>query len=325
MWYYSPMVRPLRVEFPGGLYHVIVRGNERKAVFRDDRDREDYLHRLAHYGQKLEFRVLAYCLMDNHVHLAIETGRARLSRIMACLQSSYTQYFNRRHRRVGHLFQGRYKAFLIEKNPYALALLRYIHENPVKAGIVATPQEYTWSSDRDYRRGKGQEWLDVDRLLPMLGRGRSAAIRGYRKLMREKLEEPYEKVETWGQAIKGKEAFADRMLQAAGEPRVLRRNLTIEAVARKVAQTQEIGPGQMMTRGRGRAGSEARALTAWVGREVAGISIARTAKYFGRDTSSMARNVARLEERMTTVRDLRSLCKSLVASLSRARNATIHD
>ena len=325
MWYYARMARPLRVEFPGGLYHVIVRGNERKAVFRDDRDREDYLRRLAHYGQKLEFRVLAYCLMDNHVHLAIETGKARLSRIMACLQSSYTQYFNRRHHRVGHLFQGRYKGFLIEKDSYALALLRYIHENPVKAGIVATPQEYVWSSDRHYRRGRGQEWLDVDRLLPMLGRGRSAAIRGYRKLMREALEEPYEKVETWGQAVKGNEAFADRMLQAAGEPRVFRRNLTVEAVARRVAQAQEIGPRQMMTRGRGRAGSEARALTAWVGREVAGISIARTAKHFGRDTSSMARNVARLEERMTTMRDLRSLCESLVVGFSVRQNATIHD
>ena len=198
-------------------------------------------------------------------------------------------------------------------------------ENPVEAGIVGAPQEYAWSSDRHYRRGKGQEWLDEDRLLPMLGRGRSAAIRGYRKLMREDLEEPYEKVETWGQAVKGNEAFADRMLQAAGEPRVLRRNLTVEAVARKVARAQEIRPGQMITRGRGRAGSEARALTAWLGREVAGISIARTAKHFGWDTSSMARNVARLEERMIYARNRRSLCDSLVASFSHRQSATIHD
>lgn len=320
-----PMARPLRVEFQGALYHVIVRGNERKAVFRDDRDRKDYLRRLAHYAQKLEFRVLAYCLMDNHVHLAIERGKVTLSRIMACLQSSYTQYFNRRHRRVGHLFQGRYKAFLIEKDSYGLALLRYIHENPVKAGVVSAPHEYEWSSDRYYRRGKGQEWLDVDRLLPMLGRGRSAAIRGYRKLMREELEEPYEKVETWGQAVKGDEAFADRMLKAAGEPRVLRRNLTVEAIARSVIQAQGISPEQVMTQGRGRAGSEARALTAWVGRAVAGISIARTAKHFGRDTSSMARNVARLEDRMSDAKALRNLCENLVASLSGGRNTTMQD
>ena len=323
MWYYGgPMARPVRVEFPGALYHVIVRGNERKAVFCDDRDRKDYLRRLAHYGRKLEFRVLAYCLMDNHVHLAIETGKVRLSRIMSCLQSSYTQYFNRRHRRVGHLFQGRYKAWLVEKDLYALALLRYIHENPVKAKVVSAPQEYEWSSDRHYRRGKSQDWLDVDRLLPMLGRGRSAAIRGYRKLMREELEEPYEKVETWGQAVKGDEAFADRMLQAAGEPRVLRRNLTVDAIARKVAKAQDLRPEEMMTQGRGRAGSEARAITAWVGREVAGISIARTAKHFSRETSSMARNVVRLEERMSGAKRLRRLCEDLVEGL--AQNTTIH-
>src|SRR6266496_1107768 len=108
---YRRMARPVRIQFPGALYHVIVRGNERKAVLRSDRDRTDYLERLAHYAEKFEYRLLAYCLMDNHVHLAIETGEAPLSRIMAGLQSSYTQYFNWRHARVGHLFQGRYKAF----------------------------------------------------------------------------------------------------------------------------------------------------------------------------------------------------------------------
>src|SRR6266540_7041284 len=130
------MARPLRIEFPGAMYHVIVRGNERKAVFRDDADREDYLRRLARYREKFGFRLLAYCLMNNHVHLAIEAGNDPLSRIMAGLQSSYTQYFNRRHDRSGHLFQGRYKAFLVEKDRYALALVRYIHENPVKARVV---------------------------------------------------------------------------------------------------------------------------------------------------------------------------------------------
>src|SRR5262245_45941406 len=155
------MARPLRINFAGAFYHVIVRGNEQRAVFRTDRDRFDYLDRLAHYSAKFGFRLLACCLMGDHVHLAIETGEASLSKIMACLQSSYTQAFNRRHRRVGHLFQGRYKAFLIEKDRYALALLRYVHENPVKAGIVAAPEEYRWSSDRHYRRGKDLEWLDV--------------------------------------------------------------------------------------------------------------------------------------------------------------------
>ena len=153
VWYYLCVARPLRVEVAGGLYHVIVRGNERRNVFRDDADRSRYLTRLAFYREKFSFRVLAYCLMDNHVHLAIETGKIPLPRIMAGLQSSYTQYFNRRHERSGHLFQGRYKAFLVEKDRYALALLRYIHENPVKARVAEKAEDFGWSSDRAYRRG----------------------------------------------------------------------------------------------------------------------------------------------------------------------------
>src|SRR5712692_3372356 len=113
------MARPPRLEFAGAVYHVVVRGNERRAIFRDDGDRERYLSRPAHYREKFGFRLLAFCLMDNHVHLAIGTGEKPLSRIMAGLQSSYTQSFNRRHRRVGHLFQGRYKAFLVEEDRYA--------------------------------------------------------------------------------------------------------------------------------------------------------------------------------------------------------------
>jgi putative transposase len=112
------MARPVRIAFPGAPYHIIVRGNERKAVFRDDSDREDYLRRLAHYREKFGFRLLAYCLMNNHVRLAMEAGRDPLSRIMVGLQSSYNQYFNHRHGRVGHLFQGRYQAFLVDKDRY---------------------------------------------------------------------------------------------------------------------------------------------------------------------------------------------------------------
>ncbi len=309
------MARPLRIEFPGALYHVIVRGNERKAVFRDDADREFYLRRVAHYREKFGFGLLAYCLMTNHVHLAIEAGREPLSRIMAGLQSSYTQYFNRRHGRVGHLFQGRYKAFLVEKDPYALALLRYLHENPVKARIVTKPEEYVWSSDRHYRRGRGPEWLDVDRLLAMLGTRRSAAIRAYRQLMREEVEAPYEEVASWGQAVKGDKPFADIAFQKIGEPKLPRRGLTVETVAREVVRRRKVSLEKMRSPSQGRPEALARALVAWAAREVGGISIARAAKYFGRDTSSMARVVQRFVDRTDTDRELARFSEELVATL----------
>src|SRR5712692_6666635 len=171
------MARPPRLEFSGGVCHVVVRGNERAAVFRDDEDREKYLGRLAHYREKFGFRLLAFCLMGNHVHLAIRTAEFPLSRVMAGLQSSYTQWFNRRHKRAGHLFQGRYKAFLVQEDRYLLGLVRYIHENPVKARLVEKARDYPWSSDRHYRRGGGPEWLDPGDVLAMLGGRRRAAVK----------------------------------------------------------------------------------------------------------------------------------------------------
>ena len=299
------MARPPRLEVPGGLYHVIVRGNERKAVFRDDADRSKYMERLAGYRDKFGFQLLAYCLMDNHVHLAIETGKVPLSRIMAGQQSSYTQYFNWRHERVGHLFQGRYKAFLVEEDPYALALIRYIHENPVKAGIVEKPEQYAWSSDRYYRKGKGPVWLDIDRVLRMLGRSRSAAVRSYRRLMREEIEEPYEDVLTWGGAVKGDEAFADRVLQSIGEPAVVPRGLTIERIVKMVAREAGLDPGRMRGPSRERDVSRGRQMTTWLAREVGRISVAQSAKYFGRSGGAMLAGVNRLEEQLASDASLR--------------------
>jgi REP-associated tyrosine transposase len=307
--------RPLRVAVVGGLYHVIVRGNERRNVFRDDADRSRYLSRLAFYREKFSFRVLAYCLMDNHVHLAIETGKVPLPRIMAGLQSSYTQYFNRRHQRSGHLFQGRYKAFLVEKNRYGLALLRYIHENPVKARVVEKAEEFGWSSDRSYRRGRGPDWLNVDRLLSMLGRRRSAAIRDYRRLMREVVEEPYDEVATWGQAVKGDEAFADRVLQEAGESPVLPRGVTVEGIARRVARIEGLELERLRGRSRDRESSRARLTVAWLGREIAQIPVARAARFFGRDTSTMINGVNKLERDMERDRDLRQTLHALRAEI----------
>jgi REP element-mobilizing transposase RayT len=290
------MARPPRIEFPGALYHVIVRGNERKAIFRDDADREFYLRRLAHYREKFSFSVWAYCLKDNHVHLGLEMGKVPLSRVMAGLQTSYTQYFNRRHRRVGHLFQGRYKAFLVEKDRYALAMVRYIHENPIKARMVKRAKEHAWSSDRYFRQGEGPAWLDLDRVLPLLGKTRSAASAGYRSLMREKPVQPYDELPAHGQVVKGEETFADRVLSEAGEPPPIRRKLRIETAASAVSRGEEVSLVEMKGSGRGRRAARARLLTAWLGREVGGLSLSRAARFFGRDPSTFARGVAGLEE-----------------------------
>ena len=143
------MARPLRIEFPGALYHVTARGHARAAVFLDDDDRRRFLALLAETAERRGWTCHAYCLMDNHYHLLVETSSADLGRGMRQINGVYTQRFNRAHGRAGHVFQGRYKAILVEKQAYLLELSRYVVLNPVRAGMVAKPGDWMWSS---YRR-----------------------------------------------------------------------------------------------------------------------------------------------------------------------------
>jgi putative transposase len=243
--------------------------------------------------------------MGNHLHLAVERGPVKLSRVMLALQSAYTQWFNRRHGRVGHLFQGRYKSFLVEKDRYLLALVRYIHRNPVEAGLARRAQDYAWSSDRYYRRGRAPEWLDVDRVLPLLGASRRIAGARYRRLMGEEVAESYEGLQSYAQAIKGDEAFAQRTMREAGRSKCRVRVLTEAQVVSGVAGGLGMKPRELMRAGRQRAESRARLIAAYLGRAIGGIPVSRTAKYFGREESTFVRGVLRLEEKLRTDANLR--------------------
>lgn len=165
------MPRPLRVEFEGAVYHVMARGNERREIFRDDKDRRWFLEAVGDAVERFGVVLHVYCLMPNHYHLVVETPRANLSQTMAWLQTTYTVRFNRRYRRSGHLFQGRYKAQLVEADAYAQELVRYIHLNPVRprskqARIAAERTKelnrYRWSSHREYAGWRRRPaWLSL--------------------------------------------------------------------------------------------------------------------------------------------------------------------
>ncbi len=185
------MARPLRIEFPGALYHVMSRGNERKAIVRDDLDREKRLDWLRRTVQTHGWRLHAFVLMGNHEHLFVETREANLSRGMQYLGGSYTSYFNRRHRRSGHLFQGRYKAQLVEADSYLLELSRYIHLNPVRAKLVAQPEAYRWSSFQGYARAaRSLPWVTHTRVLGEFGGETTTARRAYARFVRSAIAEP---------------------------------------------------------------------------------------------------------------------------------------
>ena len=178
------MARPLRIEFAGALYHVTSRGDRREAIFEDDEDRWAFLSTLAEVVGRFNWACHAYCLMTNHYHLVVETPDANLSKGMRQLNGVYTQASNRRHRRTGHLFQGRFKGILVDKESYLLELTRYVVLNPVRAGMVAQPGEWSWSS---YRAMVGEAptptWLSTDGLLAQFGEIRTLARRGYREFV----------------------------------------------------------------------------------------------------------------------------------------------
>jgi len=160
------MARPLRIEYPGCYYHVTSRGNEQKDIFKSRRDREKFLNYLQSSVERYSARIHAYCLMTNHYHLLIETPNGNLSQIMRHINGAYTTYFNVKRKRSGHLFQGRYKAIIVEADEYALELSRYMHLNPVRAGMVAKPQDYEWSSYRCYTGlAAPPDWLSQNLIL----------------------------------------------------------------------------------------------------------------------------------------------------------------
>lgn len=216
------MARPLRLEFAGAIYHVMARGDHRETIYTDDQDRRGFLDLLGTVCDRFNWVIHAYCLMNNHYHLLVETPDANLGRGMRQLNGVYTQDFNRRHRRVGHVFQGRYKGILVQRGEYLLELTRYVVLNPVRAGMVATAQDWPWSS---YRAQVGAvpafDWLDTEWLLGQFGQQQADAIARYRRFVVEGVGEssPLEAVRD--QLYLGDQQFGES-LRTLAESRYLR-------------------------------------------------------------------------------------------------------
>ena len=174
------MARPLRIEFPGGLYHLTSRGDRREDIYLNDADRQRWLDLLGEVCVRHNWLCHAYCLMDNHFHIVIETVDGNLSAGMRQLNGVYTQWHNRTHSRVGHVFQGRFKAIIVQRESYLLELARYVVLNPVRAGMCAVPEQWPWSS---YRAMVGQahrpNWLHTEWLLTQFGNQYAKAVAAY--------------------------------------------------------------------------------------------------------------------------------------------------
>ncbi|KYZ76132.1 hypothetical protein AXX12_06730 [Anaerosporomusa subterranea] len=178
------MARQSRIHYAGALYHIIARGNNREVVFHDGDDKSKYLALVERYKQKYQFHLYAYAIMDNHVHLLGGVADEPLSKIMQGIQQSYTQYYNRKYDRVGHVFEQRYKAKLCNSDQYLVSLLRYIHQNPLKAGTSQT----CWTSHPAYQTGNSNI-VDTEFILSMLSNNKTKAIQKYMEYMEVELSE----------------------------------------------------------------------------------------------------------------------------------------
>ena len=182
-----------RIEYSGAIYHVTQRGNNREAVLSLDEDKTNLLDLLGRYKNRLDFNIFGYVLMDNHYHLLIKVGNTPLNKIMHRINHQYSMNYNRKSNRTGHVFGGRYKAGLIQDEKYLFAVLRYVHWNPLRAGICSQVYDYRWSSDRAYRNNE-DGLTDIGFILDTFSSERLKAVETYKRLMQTEEDTDYEKL-----------------------------------------------------------------------------------------------------------------------------------
>jgi REP element-mobilizing transposase RayT len=230
------MARPLRLEFEGALYHVTSRGDGGEDIYLSDGDRRRFLEILGDVWERFNWTIHAHCLMTNHYHLVVETPDANLSKGMRQLNGVYTQAFNRAHNRVGHVFQGRYKGILVEKENHLVELARYVVLNPVRAGMVGSPEQWPWSS---YRGMVGEEaapkWLETRSVLAVFGSDESEAVDRYVRFVAQGIGAPSPWAQLKHQVFLGSDAFLEQMMRKVPRGRDLRE--IPQSKARPKAQT----------------------------------------------------------------------------------------
>ncbi|MDP1698847.1 MAG: transposase [Xanthomonadaceae bacterium] len=231
------MSRPLRIEFDGAVYHVMARGNAREPIFFDDQDRRAFLDGLWQSAERFDWWVWAYCLMDNHYHLLIETRSGKLSRGMRELNGVYTQRFNRRHHRVGHLLQGRFQAVLVDKDSYLLELLRYIVLNPMRAGMVSNAGAWPWSSYQSVMgKGAAPPAQPINAVLALFSADRGAARRAFARFVAQGVDADDPTAQVTNQVFLGSDAFIEKAVASAGKtaaevPKRQRRQQSLAKIA----------------------------------------------------------------------------------------------
>ena len=318
------MGRPLRVEYPGAMYHITSRGNEKRAIFLEDGDRANFLERLADYHDRFQILIHNYVLMDNHYHLILETPRGNLLKVMHGLNGGYTGYFNRKYGRVGHLFQGRYRGILVEREGYLLPLSRYVHLNPVRAGLVDYPEEYQWSSYRGFiGRGKKEKWVEFGGILSAFGENQTHAKGEYRKYVEDGLSQELQNplASLRGRLVLGGEKFIEKIKGILGGKRISREipehRRFVEAplpeeIIRAVVKAFGVKAREIQNK-RSRSNT-ARKVAIYLVQRYSGVGNVEVGKLFGGiHYSAVSKASEKLKEEMTSDRKLANLVDELTS------------
>jgi len=294
------MARRPRIHFAGALYHVISRGNRRQGIFRDEKDLKRLLTYLSHCKIRFPFRLYAYALMKNHIHLFLEVERVPLSKIMQSLLFRYTQYFNRRYRQVGHLFQGRYKAIVCDKDAYLLELVRYIHLNPVRARVVKRPEDYVWTGHLSYLGKREEDLIDEGFVLDQLGGNRSSARRRYRRFVWDGMTGGHEKkyYQVKDQRYLGEDAFVERIERERKEAGDWMYEIPLEVISREVARAIGCREDELHSVRRSRQGSLGRGMVAYLARRISGYRVKEIADHFRRSPVAVSEAITKVEDHL---------------------------
>lgn len=293
------MARKPRIHYPGAFYHVMLRGNCGVDIFFDDDDRYRFYLLIQQCTERYNCRVHSFCLMDNHVHLAIQVGTIPLSRIMQNLSFRYTRWINWRRKQVGHLFQGRYKPIVIDLDSYLLQLTAYLHLNPVRAGMVEFAGDYQWSSHRAYLAKESIPWLSVEPVLSQLSCRVEKARQLFEEFVADQRGEGYRK-EFHGKTgfdsrVYGDDTFVDQALREAVQEPLQRPGLPI--VINAVKDIFDVSDMELQKPGQGVQISEKRALLAWAVQEFSCATLQELSQWLGRDVSSLSSAARRLREK----------------------------
>ncbi len=312
------MARKPRVYCPGAFYHVILRGNSGQTIFFDDKDRTRFFLLLQEGMERFGHRVHAFCLMTNHVHLAIQIAEISLSRILQNLSFRYTRWVNWRQGRTGHLFQGRYKAVLIDADTYLQELTRYIHLNPVRAGMVRKPEKYPWSGHRAYLGLETIPWLTTDWVLSQFSEKVSVARRAYMKFVQEGMQggrqEEYYRGSDADSRILGDDTFIERVLDEKEKKQ--RHRASLDKIMVEVCRHFSLEEKDFSVLGKDRGLSEARGIAAWLVLELGVCTLVELGKRTGRDVSTLSSAAKRLQIRSKTDLKLAGRMIGLLKSVS---------